>query len=147
MAEQGEVIILDDGIGANPAITTAFAANQSEFDLNGSDQMFLQVDVALGGGGITSVEFLFEAGDKTLLDGSGGTSFAPTQEGVARDAVAASHEWSIGADGKHILASEKIPQALRTGRVSVKHTAGSPDGATRVAFKIMGSGLRPIPGS
>lgn len=147
MANQGEVITVDDGAGTNPAITTAFAANQSEFDLNGSDQMFLQVDVVLGGGGITSVEFLFEAGDKSLLDGSGATSFAPSKEGEARDAVPATHEWSIAADGKHILASEKVPQALRTGRVSVKHTAGSPDGATRVAFKIMGSGTRPIPGS
>ncbi|KKM89017.1 hypothetical protein LCGC14_1252910 [marine sediment metagenome] len=147
MADQGDVIILDDGAGDNDAITTAFAANQSEFDLNGSDQMFIQVDVVRGGGGITSVEFLFEAGDKSLEDGSGATSFAPTKEGEARDAVPATHEWSIAADGKHIFASEKIPQALRTGRVSVKHTAGSPDGTTRVAFKIMGSGLRPIPGS
>ncbi len=147
MANQGVVTILDDGAGDNDAITVNFADNQIEFDLNGSDQMFVQADVVLGGGSITSVEFLFEAGDKSLEDGSGDTSFAPTKEGEARDAVPATHEWSISADGKHILASEKLPQALRTGRVSVKHTAGSPDGATRVAFKIMGSGLRPRPGS
>lgn len=111
------------------ALTAAYTDESTwEILLNGNSQIWCTVHtVALGAGGVTGLNVLFE-----FQDPDHPNLWIPSKEGINREANAATHTWGVAGIGDWLLASREEHRQFAKARVRFKAMAGTSDAATKI---------------